>query len=193
MTVEENYRGWLITPQLLAAERGILWYRDYSQYLYLRETVALVPDYQTEIDPFHWFGDSEIIGIANYDPHFRGIVRPMRRAWFLAQANTPDGYTDGITIPAVSDIYGGTVVRLSKGETTIRAGQYSTPGYSEREPTPKELADAIHHRQHALDLFAADAETDARRKRIKQEWVAKQEAESRRKYAAYKMDPSNFE
>ena len=188
-TVDEIYRGWLITPQLLAAERGpISFYRDHSPYLYLRETVAMVPDYGTEIDPFRWFGDCELIAIANYDPHLRGMVRPMRRVWFLKQAGTPDGYLDGITIPAVADIFGGTIVRLAKGETTIQATQFSTPGYSEREPTADDLAAASKHRQHALDIYAAAAATNERRKRIRQEWVAKQEAEARAKYAAYKLD-----
>lgn len=186
-TVDEIYRGWHITPALLAAERGIYWYRDYSPYLYIRESVLLVPDFSTEIDPYRWLGGCELMGIAKMDSRYCAPGRPMVRGWFLRH-DTPDGITDGLTVPPLADVFGGTVVRLAKGETTIQAGQYSTPGYSERDPTPDDLATAIQHRQRALDIFASDAVTNERRKRIRAEWVAKKEAEARAKYAAYKLD-----
>jgi hypothetical protein len=114
----------------------------------------------------------------------------MRRCWFLQH---DPGYLDGISLPAVPDVYGGQIVQVHPKETTIAFGQRSPMGFTEREVTPDDVAEATKHRDRALALWVADAIENSRRRRVRDEWAERKEAEARAAYAAYKASIADVE
>lgn len=190
--MSEPYYDPHVTAEMLAAETGgIRWFRHYRPYLYLREGL-MAGDLWSDTDPLRTFGGCEILGVAVIRGGYRP-AKPMRRCWFLQHGHGAGDYIDGISLPPAPDVYGGVIVKVHPRDSTVIHGQRSPLGYTEREVTPDEIAEAVKYRDAALATWRADVIENERRKQVRREWNERKQAEARAAYAKYKAAIADVE